>query len=199
MRTPMLVLAVLAVLAPRGLSAQNIRGVGFFVGDVESRQLREREDDSGSRNGIVAGAFVDVGIAGHWSVLTETAYVQRGGRYPADQGGGEVQADYLEMTVAPSWHLDIAFVGAFAYAGPTAELSLRTKYSADLAAAYQDPADQVLSATAGAGVELRIPSVYGFRLEIRHVEGLTPAFSGRAGDFKHRSTEILVRVGRHAP
>lgn len=198
MRTSALVFTALVVLVPRGLSAQSIRGVGFFVGDVESRQLREREDDSATRNGIVAGAFVDVGVTGHWSVLTETAYAQRGGSYPTDQGGGEVQADYLEMTVAPSWHIDIAFVGAFAYAGPTAELSLRTKYSADLAAAYRDPADQVLSATAGAGVDLRIPSIYGFRLEIRHVEGLTPAFSGPAGEFKHRSTEILVRVGRHA-
>jgi hypothetical protein len=199
MRTLLLVLATLVVVAPRGLSAQGLRGVGLLVGDVESRQTRPREDDSGSRNGIVAGAFVDVRISGPWSVLAEAAYAQRGGRYPDEPGGGEVEADYLDMTVAPEWHLDIGFVGAFVYGGPTGEFSLRTRYSPNLASAYQNPAGQVLSATAGAGVELRIPAIYAFRLEIRHVEGLSPAFTGDAGDFKHRSTEILVRVGRHGP
>jgi hypothetical protein len=63
--------------------------------------------------------------------------------------------------------------------------------------AYQNPAAQVFSVTAGGGVELRILTQYGFRLEVRHVEGLSPAFTSDAGDFKHRSTEILVRVGRH--
>jgi hypothetical protein len=197
MRILLPVLATLAAFAPSRLSAQELRGVGLFAGDVDSRQVRPREGDSGTRNGIVAGAFVDVRVSGLWSVLAEAAYAQRGGRYPDQQG--EVEADYLGMTVAPEWHVDIGFVGAFVYGGPVGEFTVRTRYSPNLASAYQNPADQVLSATAGAGVELRIPAIYAFRLEIRHVEGLSPAFTGDAGDFKHRSTEILVRVGRHGP
>lgn len=197
MRRLLPVLATVVALAPTHLCAQELRGVGLFAGDVESRQIRPREDDSARRNGFIAGAFVDVRVSGLWSVLAEAAYTQRGGRYPDQQG--EVEADYVGMTVAPEWHIDIGFVGAFVYGGPGGEFTVRTRYSPNLASAYQNPADQVLTATAGAGVELRIPAIYAFRLEIRHVEGLTPAFTGDAGDFKHRSTEILVRFGRHGP
>jgi len=199
MRRLLSVLAIMVVFAHGGLPAQDLRGIGLFAGDVESRQIRPRESDSGARNGIVAGAFVDVRVSAFWSVLAEAAYAQRGGRYPDEQGGGEVEADYVGMTVAPEWHVDIGFVGAFVYGGPMGEFTVRTRYSPNLASAYQNPADQVLCATAGAGVELRIPAIYAFRLEIRHVEGLTPAFTGDAGDFRHRSTEILVRFGRHGP
>ncbi len=200
MRPLPLALPLALVLVPASVGAQGVRGVGLFGGSVESRQVLQRQDDSDSRAGVLAGAFVDVRVSDPWSVLAEAEYVERGGSFPAgDVDGGEVEADYLGMTVAPEWHFDVAFVGAFAYGGPTLELSVRTRSSANLAAAYQDPSQQVFSVTAGGGVELRIPAQYGFRLEVRHVEGLSPAFSSDAGDFKHRSTEILVRVGRHAP
>ncbi len=198
MRTLALAVSLVLLAAPASAGAQGVRGVGLFGGSVESRQTRTREDASDPRTGILAGAWVDVEVSpGLWSVLAEAEYVERGGEFAGDVDGGVVEADYLGMTVAPEWHLDVAFVGAFAYGGPTLELSMRTRSSANLAGAYQNPAGQVFSVTAGGGVELRIPPGYGFRLEMRHVEGLSPAFTGDAGDFKHRSTEILVRVGRH--
>jgi len=196
MRLLPLVAGFVLFVAAAPAHAQGLRGVGLFGGTVESRQIRDREPDSDTRTGILGGAFLDVELAGVWSVLAEGAYVERGGSYPGPDAG-EVEADYLAVTVAPELHFDVAFVGAFAYGGPTLEVSVRTRSSANLAAAYQNASGQVLSVTAGGGVELRIPSTYGFRLEVRHVEGLSPAFKGDAGDFKHRSTEILVRVGRH--
>jgi hypothetical protein len=199
MRPLPLVVTLVVLAAPASLGAQGLRGLGLYGGAVESRQLRPREEDSGARTGLLAGAFVDVALGeGLWSVLAEAGYFERGGSFGgAGDEGGEVQVDYLGMTVAPEWHVDVGFVGAFAYGGPTVEVSLRTRSSANLVAAYQNAAGQVLSVTAGGGVELRIPAEYGFRLEVRHVEGLSAAFTGDAGDFKHRSTEILVRVGRH--
>lgn len=197
MRTLPLMATLVLLAAPAPVRAQGLRGVGLFGGSVESRQIRTREGESDRRTGILAGAFVDVPVSGGlWSVLAEAEYVERGGKFTGDADGGEVEADYLAATVAPEWHVDVVFVGAFLYGGPTLELSMRTRSSANLAGAYQNPAGQVFSVTAGGGVELRVLPTYAFRLEVRHVEGLSPAFTGDAGDFKHRSTEILVRVGR---
>lgn len=196
MRPLPLVAALLALALPVRAHGQDLRGIGLFGGTSQSRQVREREPNSDTRTGLVAGGYLDVAVGGVWSVLAEGSYVERGGSYSGDDAG-EVEADYLSMTVAPEWHLDVAFLGAFAYGGPSLELNVRSRSSPNLAGAYQDPSSQVLSVTAGGGVEIRVLSTYAFRLEVRHVEGLSTAYTGDAGDFRHRSTEILVRVGRH--
>ncbi|MGD8322218.1 MAG: outer membrane beta-barrel protein [Gemmatimonadota bacterium] len=198
MRTLSLVVVALALVVPSA-QAQSLRGVGVQVGHVESKQIVTNGDDSGTRSGLMGGLFIDVQTpAPLLSVLAEASFVQRGGTFTtADPStGGDVEADYLTFTVAPELHVDIGPAGAFAYAGPTAEASVRTRYAPALAAAYQNPASLALAATAGGGVELRLLQGWAFRLEARVVEGLSAAFTGDAGEFKHRSSEFLVRVGR---
>lgn len=191
--------ALLTLLAgPATVSAQVLRGVGVFAGSVESRQLRPREPDSDPRTGLLAGGWLDLQLPGStWSVLAEAAWVERGGTYPdVTPSPGEVVVDHVVFTLAPEFHLDVAFVGAFAYGGPSLELPVRTRASDALEPAFREPATQVVSVTGGAGIEWRLPETFAFRLELRHVEGLSPAFTGDAGDFTHRSTEIVVRIGR---
>lgn len=198
MRT-LIAVVVALVLVTSPAHAQYIRGVGVQAGHVESKQIVSNGEDSGTRSGLLGGAFVDVQTPlPVLSVLAEASYVQRGGSFGAagSSQGGDVEADYLSLTVAPELHLDIGPVGAFVYAGPTGEASLRTQYAPDLAAAYRNPAGLAVSATAGGGVELRLLQAWTFRLEARVVEGLSAAFTGDAGEFKHRSSEFLVRVGR---
>jgi hypothetical protein len=56
-----------------------------------------------------------------------------------------------------------------------------------------------LAVVAGGGIEVRIPGGRAVRTEIRKNWGLSTAYSGDTDDYRNRSTEILVRVGRHPP
>jgi len=62
-------------------------------------------------------------------------------------------------------------------------------------AAYASPSDQAFSATAGAGLEGRLDG-WAVRGEGRVVEGLSSAYSGSAGEIRHRSVEVLLRLGK---
>lgn len=193
-----LLVSFLAVAGPQAASSQAVV-VGALAGAVESRQLRERDDDSRPRDGLTAGVFVEVGTpAPLVAVLAEARYAQRGGRFPL-QGGrvGDVQADYLVATLAPTFRLAVGPVALFAFGGPSLELTLRTRSVAELANAYADPASQVFAVTAGGGVELRTPG-WSVRGEARIVEQLSSAYRGDAGTFRHRATELVVKVGRRA-
>ena len=173
--------------------------IGGLAGRVESRQLRDRGEDSDTRAGALVGAFVDVQTpVGPLSILAEAFYAQRGGRF--DLGGtsglqGQVQADVLGFTVAPTLHAGIGPVSVYAYAGPMVETPVRTRFTEELSPAYRNPAGQVFAVTAGAGLAVRA-GIWSVRAEARVVEELSAAFSGDAGDFRHRSKEILLRVGR---
>ncbi|NJD18437.1 MAG: hypothetical protein FIA95_04040, partial [Gemmatimonadetes bacterium] len=192
-------LAALALLAvPSGGAAQSVT-VGGVGGIVRSRQILVRASDSERRNGFVAGAWMDVQSPKpllHF--LAEAAYARRGGRFPlAGPSGliGEVESDWVTFTVAPTLHVALGPVGAYAYAGPTLELHVRTRSAAALRNAYAEPSDQGLAASAGAGLEARLPG-WAVRGEARVVEGLSAAYSGSAGDIRHRSVEVVLRVGR---
>ena len=199
MRTLTRVVVSLAALAalPCTVGAQSV--VGGMAGRVESRQLRDRADDSATRRGILVGAFVDVQTpVAPLGILAEAFYAQRGGRLDLGSAPGvqgEVQADVLGVTVAPQFQVGVGPVSAYAYAGPMVEMSVRTRYTDELAPAYRNPSAQTLAVTAGGGLGLRL-GVWSVRAEVRVLEELSSAFTGDAGDFRHRSKEILVRVGR---
>ena len=190
--------AVLLAAAPGPARAQSVV-VGGVVGVVKSRQLVQHASDSESRRGFVAGAWVDVETPEPLlHVLAEAAYVRRGGHFPL--GGpsglsGNVESDWLAATVAPLLSAGIGPVGVYVYGGPTLEMHVRTRSAAALRNAYATPSDQGLSVSAGAGLEGRMGG-WSVRGEGRIVEGLSPAYSGSAGDVRHRSMEVLLRVGR---
>lgn len=200
MRTLAAFLVSLAVALglPRGAASQSI-ALGGLAGVVESRQLRERAEDSDTRKGFLAGAWADIPTpARPLHVLAEVAYARRGGTFPL--GGpsgltGDVETDFLASTIAPLLRFGIGPVGAFLYAGPTFEVPLRTRTAAALRAAYANPSDQSVSGTAGGGLEWR-GTRWVVRCEARIVEGLSSQFSGAAGELTHRSVEMLLRVGR---
>jgi hypothetical protein len=199
--SPMVSLPAVAVLlaaAPGPARAQSVVA-GAVIGVTQSRQLVQQESDSESRRGFVAGAWVDVETPEPLlHVLAEAAYARRGGRFPLGGPGGltgEVESDWLAATVAPALHVSIGPVAAYAYGGPTLELHVRTRSAAALRNAYAIPSDQSFSVTAGGGLEGRMGS-WSVRGEARIVEGLSSAYSGSAGDVRHRSMEVLLRVGK---
>jgi hypothetical protein len=182
---------------PASLWAQGV-SVGAQVGLVSSRQLVRGGDPSQARSGFLAGAFVEVDTPGAWlGVLAEASFTRRGGRF-ALQGGqvGEVRADYLVFAVSPVVRRRLGAVSLFVYGGPSLETHLQVRAAAELAAAYREPSDQIFSAQLGAGLEANLAGMLRLRLEARHVEGLSPAFDSSAGEFRHRSRELLLRLGR---
>jgi len=193
-----LVSLVVVLGLPHRAGAQSILA-GAVAGVVESRQIRERGADSDARTGFLAGAWADIPTpALPLHVLAEVAYVRRGGTFPLGDPAdllGDVEADYLATTVAPLVRIGIGLFAAFVYAGPMFETPLRTRSAAALRTAYANPSDQGISATAGAGLEWLGPR-WVVRGEARIVEGLSAAFSGPAGEYRHRSVEVLLRVGR---
>ena len=196
--TTLLLSLALFPATPGASSAQPVV-VGAVLGRAESRELRERAGDSDLREGLVVGAWADVETPARLvHVLAEAVYARRGGRFPLGGPGGlsgEVESDWLAATVAPLLSTGIGPVAVYVYGGPTLEVPVRTRTAAALRSAYATPSDQGLSVTAGTGLEARWGR-WSVRGEVRVVEGLTSAYSGSAGDVRHRSTEVLVRVGK---
>jgi hypothetical protein len=194
----LLALAALLAAAPSPGCAQSVV-VGGVAGANRSRELLERASDSEPRTGFVAGAWVDVETPKPLlHVLAEAAYARRGGRFPlAGPSGltGVVESDWVAVTLAPVLHVTAGPVAAYAYGGPTLETHVRTRTAAELSSAYASPSDQDFSVTAGAGLEGRMDG-WSVRGEARIVQGLSSSYSRSAGDLRHRSVEVLLRVGR---
>ena len=190
--------ALILAAAPVAAAAQSVT-LGGVAGLSRSRQILERSSDSEPREGFVAGAWMDVQTPKPLlHVLAEATYARRGGRFPlAGSTGlaGNVDSDWVTFTAAPMLHVSMGPVAAFAYAGPTLETHVRTRSAAALGNAFATPSGQGFSATVGAGLEGRLEA-WSVRGEARVVEGVSPAYSGSAGDIRHRSVEVLLRVGR---
>ncbi|MHB1191530.1 MAG: hypothetical protein ACYC6F_00665 [Longimicrobiales bacterium] len=194
----LLALAALVAVPPSPGRAQSVV-VGGVAGANRSRELLERASDSESRNGFVAGVWVDVETPKPLlHVLAEAAFARRGGRYPLGGASGligVVESDWIALTVAPVLHVGLGLVAAYAYGGPTLEMPVRTRAAAELQSAYAAPSDQSFSVTAGAGLEGRMDT-WSLRGEARIVQGLSASYSGSAGDLRHRSVEVVLRVGK---
>lgn len=194
----LLALAALPAVSPSPCRAQQVV-VGGVAGVTRSVEILERASDSESRNGFVVGAWVDVETPKPLlHVLAEAAYARRGGRYPLGGASGltgEVESDWVALTVAPVLHVGIGPVAAYAYGGPTLEMPVRTRTAAEMQRVYAAPSDQGFSVTAGAGFEGRMDA-WSMRGEARIVQGLSASYSGSAGDIRHRSVEVLLRVGK---
>lgn len=187
------------LLVPDPATAQQRVVTGGVAGLVRSRQVADGGEDSEPRTGFLAGAWVEVGTpVSLLQVLAEAAYVRRGGRVavggPADLLG-EVESDWITATVAPVVRLRGGPAALFAYAGPTLEVPARTRTVAQLQNRYASPSEQALSVTAGVGVGVQ-RGRWEVRGELRHVAGLTSVYGGSTGSIRHRSTEVVARVGR---
>lgn len=183
-------------VAPTWASAQ-IRAMGVVAGPVDARQLRTRGEDSGTHSGFLAGAWLDVGTPKGWlSVTAEAVAARRGAVYPLGdgRGDGQIDADYLTVNVLPTVRLPLGPVSALAYAGPSLDAGLRTRAAPELQGTFRESTPQVLAVTAGGGAEVLLGRAT-IRLEARVHEQLTDAFSQDAGGVRHRSREIVLRVG----
>lgn len=192
-----LMVSLTALAALPGSSLGQTLTMGLMGGSVESKQILQNADDSGTRSGILVGAFVDVETPTPFlQVLVEGAFVQRGGTFTLDSGfETEVEANFLAFTVAPTLRFGTGPAAAVLYAGPTVETSTNTRSPGELNNAYASPSGQVFGVTVGGGLEVGV-GTWLVRGEARLLEELSSSFRNGSGDIRHRSTEIVVRIGR---
>lgn len=197
-------LSLSAALTSAGLHAQapsDGPAFGVVAGPVDAVQLRERAPDSDHHSGFMVGAWADVPTPTSWlTVLAEATAVRRGGEY--DQGPdlpvAVVDADYLAFSIFPALRLGLGPVSLTAYAGPSLDVHLRSRSAIPLQQAFREPSTQVFAAVTGAGLEVTRGRAV-FRIEARRHEQISSAYSGAVDGLRHRSTEIVARVGMHPP
>lgn len=191
-------LVVLTAGAPTTAAGQGFLA-GVVGGRAESRLLRDRFADSEPWAGPVAGGWVEVQAPSRLlHVLAEATWTRRGGGYPDTPGavgGNAVRSDHLTFLVAPTLRAGVGAVSVLTYGGPSLQLHLRTRAGSEVAHLFRDASAQAFGFAVGAGVAVALGG-WEVRGEARRVEGLSRAYAFDDGDFLHRATEVLVRVGR---
>lgn len=203
---PMLPLPIAALLlvptwgifAPVGAQEASRRpAFGVVAGPVRTVQLRQSSPDSEPHSGFLVGAWAEASTPTPWlSVMAELAVVRRGGEYDRgpDQATAVVDVDYLSAAVLPSVRLGLGPVALGAFAGPAVDLHLRSQAAIPLQSLFTESATQVLAVVAGGGVGMGVGRA-SIRLEARIHEQLTSAWSGELDGLRHRSTEVVFRLG----
>ncbi len=191
---------LLTACSASALYGQEIRAVGGVLGPVRSQQVWTPLAQTTPRDGWAIGAFVDVALPpSALSVLAEALLVQRGTSLTVDVGAGstrtEAESDYLAFPILLKVRYFRDVAGLYLLAGPTIEYLLRTRAHASLGAVYGFEKTSSLGVTVGGGVEGLIRSRVAVMAEVRWTEGLTNAYEGEVARVRHRSLEMLLRVG----
>lgn len=123
------VAVVLLVSLPEPATAQSAFDAGlkagFNVGNVEGSDA----SGFGSREGIVAGGFLRLGLREHWSIQTEMLYSQKGAegsdQYQGMNVTATVKSDYIEIPVMVKYTISTrSRTSPFLMAGPALALSI---------------------------------------------------------------------------
>ncbi len=178
-----------------GCEAQT-QALGVLLGPISTIQTRSPEEDSKSHAGFTVGAWADVATPRSWlSVTAEAAIARRGATYVLSDGfERQVDVDYLTAAVLPTLRASLGSVSLIGFAGPALDVLLRSQASLELQGAFRFGTGQVFAGIVGAGVEYRNGPTT-FRLDGRINEQFSGAFGGDVDDVKHRSLEVIFRVG----
>ena len=132
-------------------------------------------------------------------IVLEASIARRGGDYETETSAGSAtqsaRVDYLSFALLPTARLDLGRAALYGALGFARESDLGVNSTAELAPLFTDPASQVLAFTAAAGVEVSIGRGWSARLELRELKQVSPAFRPVSGEIRHRSREIVLKVG----
>jgi hypothetical protein len=189
-----------SLLAPATIAAQGTATYGVLIGQVESHQLHSHDTDTETRTDVVLGAFVDAATPLSWlHIVLEASLAQRGGDYGAETSDGSVtqsvRVDYLSFALFPTGRVSLGRTVLYASLGFARESDLNVRSTSELAPLFTDPASQVLALVASAGVEVAISRGWSARLEVREHNQVSPAFTPTSGEIRHRSREIVLKIG----
>jgi opacity protein-like surface antigen len=179
-----------------------------------------------NRNGIVAGGYVEFGIAEGLYITGEVLYAQMGVKLSVPASvvagvavGGTVdvteKADYIHVPISLKYKFPIpeSIVRPYIFVGPSVSLNVSSKflteYSGQIAqyvsptSSEEDEKDSTksvdIAAHAGAGVEIAVSSSVSLFVDGRYSMSFTNATKAAQTDIKARNIMIMGGVGFKLP
>ena len=189
------------VAFPMQSRAQELRTVGFQLGQVRARQLWDGPFGTRVAKGVRVGVDVDVPTRHHrLSVRAGLAYTQRGSVVwdeivdPDALTPANARSHYLSISIQGRLKAAIPGGAVYLILGPTIDQLLETECSADLCRLLLEERPTVLGVTVGSGVTFGVPQRLLADAEVRLTEGLTEAYRSGPDAVRYRSVEILLRI-----
>jgi hypothetical protein len=194
----------LAQSQPRPTGATEPTVLGIVVGYNRSEGLWTPESESESVGGVMLGGFVNAKTPVSWfSVRAELLWVQRGndvmGSIEGEPLVGGVRSDYVTISVHPRASVGVGPIRLHVAAGPTLDQLISSRLDTTLGSAALADVGTVFGVGAGVGIGATVGRRYRVEVEGRVFEGLGDAYSGDFVAMRHRSYELVARVGIPRP
>ncbi len=175
--------------------------VGAFAGYGSTDGIWKPDAVTTSVGGVILGAFLDAPTMKSWlSIRVEGAWVQRGSNVSSVAGdtqlAGGIRTDAFALGIHTKYVVALGPADLHLAVGPTIDQIVRVRLDAPLRPALNRPVSTLFGATAGIGVTGVLREQYRVGLEGRLYEGLGDTRSGDFLQMRHRSFELVLRVGR---
>ena len=205
-RTAVCLTVLLLFLALPAAAQQTMFGVkgGVVVADVSVENVPDLSDPD-TRKDIVAGAFLQVPIAGNISLQPEILFIRKGFESP-DASAADLRLDYVQVPLLIQYHLLSAGpVTPRLYAGPSLGFEAAcTLFGSDVegAEAESDCADENIDTESadfgiafGGGVDVSLGTIVvtgdvRYDLGVTNINGLEDE-----GSAKNRAWEFMAGIG----
>jgi opacity protein-like surface antigen len=173
---------------------------GLVGGYTSTEHVWSPSADTERVGGVLVGGFVDVQTPLDWLTAgVEMAYTQRGsdvllGEDDAPSPGG-IRTDFLTFAVRARAGLGLGRARFHVVAGPVADFVVRSRLDPLLGQVLDEERQAPFGVVVGAGAGLRITDTVVADVEARLTEGLQSSYAGDLISARHRSQELVLRVG----
>ena len=194
-------LALVVATKPSPASAQAPALVaGLVAGYTSTEHVWSPSSESEAVGGVLLGGFVDVQTPLEWlEAGVELAYAQRGSDVVLDVGGvpspGGIRTDFLSFAVRVRAGLELGRARFHIVAGPVADFVVRSRLDPLLIQVLDEESAAPFGVVVGGGVGFRITDTLAVDVEARLVEGLQSSYAGDLISARHRSRELVARLG----
>lgn len=150
--------------------------------------------------GATVGGFVDVQTPLDWLTAgVEVAYAQRGSDVLLESAGatspGGIRTDFLSLALRARAGLGVGRARLYVVAGITSDFVIRSRLDPFLIQVLDEERQAPFGVLAGGGFGFRVTDTVVADIEARLVEGLQSSYGGDRLTARHRSREIVFRVG----
>lgn len=156
----------------------------------------------GSRLGFMAGALVELGIAGPAFIQIEPMFVQKGTKFEGPGGKITSKANYFAIPVLLKAKFGPGHIKPYAFVGPDIGINLTSKSVLEVTGQPEQESDDAETTSSidfaldfGGGVQVDVAPRIAVALDARYSLGLTDVFkdpAGTTGDQKIKTNGIQI-------
>jgi hypothetical protein len=209
MKTQILKLIFLIILASNFAQTQFIKGYGFKVGAVSATQTWnyniDIHRDMENRWGIDAGVYVEFLDLPYISILGELHYIQKGyteklpeatPTYPEGTGRYitfKPRVDYFSIPLLTKVRYDMGTVSPYILAGPRFDFLIgnNPQYVGSIFDKFNK---NDMGISAGVGIEIPTSAIQAVLLEFKYSPTLSKSYSSNMLTIKNQSFELLFGI-----